>query len=395
MSLDSPLRSPEVPNEEKADAFSVNFLSLVLPERFPSNTIQPRRPEEKLLALAEFNIQSPTQSPTFESVKPTQAEIDFLKKVATPEQIKIMKEEINSLAQDPETAIIEAVKKHRIVGIGEAHIRPINAIRDQLTVTMQKLKDNGVTHLALEIQKEDQAWLDQPGQVDGAKILNKYSGANEDFIEILNAAKNAGIKLVAVDTSSAETDLIKRTQERNDFMTNEIAGIVESDKTAHVLFYVGAHHLENSINDKGSSAAQQLRERGKKHDYSIETFMPAMDDKSTGLYTNIFAETALHGASINLQQTQQLKNLPEGMDNAKDHELVDGCLVGSFDNLLILPRDHSLQVYERAYGKNSAKLIPVLDRYCQSYIKRDEYDKATQLANRSLAIEKEASGENG
>lgn len=105
-------------------------------------------------------------------------------------------------------AIISKVKRllgeYAGVFLGEIHHK--SGTLDWLKSHMQELKDAGVTRLYIEhVAAEKQEYLDNyMANIPGAREALRHNGLivgfrDESYMEVLDAAKEAGIKLVAID----------------------------------------------------------------------------------------------------------------------------------------------------------------------------------------------------
>ncbi len=175
--------------------------------------------------------------------------IDSLSKVSA---------EVANAGEKPGDAIANALRRDRVVMVGEYHVED-SAHRELGAQIMPQLKNAGLTHLAIEhssdfngkIFKADGA-VDIPSLPEG---LRHY-----EFIQMLSSAKRNGIEVVPVDAPlNAPRDL----ELRNQFMDKNISSILAESSKNRVLYWVGNHHLQmiDAAND-GPQVAQLLREKG-------------------------------------------------------------------------------------------------------------------------------------
>lgn len=169
-------------------------------------------------------------------------------------EIEAVRAEINTCGEEPAEVLLRAVSEYRVVALGEIHLGR-NAHRVYCARMMMRLKAAGATHLALEIDAEDQPVLDlfaDSGALDRGKLPCLLR--DDCYFELLKAARQAGLKLVAADTRS------RRWRDRH--MADTIGAVLDADPQARVVFWVGGGHLLDRRGDRPvSTAAVLLREK--------------------------------------------------------------------------------------------------------------------------------------
>ena len=338
------------------------------------------------------------ESPVFSDGKPTAAEIEWFKNIATSDQIEAVKREINKFGQSPQSAILDAVKRSRIVLFGELHTTP-DGMKAILGSMMSDLKAAGITHLAEEIRQKDQGLLDGIANGDEKAIqdFRKIYQVDDDWIAMTQAAAKEGIKIVAVDYNYADDadvsapDIMRL---RDNAMTNNMGSLVESDANARVGFLGGKRHLEKDDKDNYLSTSEQLAARGKAKGYTIATFASYAEDppdfgvEDTG---TVLAKAATHAIAIQTRDTAALKALP--VDIKKEGQGIVGTdglsgSMGKHDYILIVPVDTALKVTEEKYGKDSSQIIHTLKDLAQAYRHHSDNKVAQgpQLLDRALKL---------
>jgi len=220
------------------------------------------------------------QGGEFLPVKVTDQELASLADIGkTRQELEAIRSEINCVGEEPLAVAARLMQENQILGLGEMHWTP-NGHRDFGSAVMPVLKGAGATHLALEIDWWVQPVLDEfmrSGSLsrDALPCLLR----DDDYVAMLEAARRAGLKLVAVDNrpyrtvdgkpgALAEHRATARASDEqkrlygDDYMAAAIAGILDADTSAKVVFWVGAMHL---IDCRGElpcySAATLLREK--------------------------------------------------------------------------------------------------------------------------------------
>jgi hypothetical protein len=334
-------------------------------------------------------------SPPFSNEKPTDAEIEWFKNIATAKEIELVKKEINQSGEQPQAAILDSVKSHRVVGLGETHQTP-NGLRTMLELMMPDLKAAGVTHLALELRQQDQEFVNRAatGDEEAIRKLETIYAWNDDTTRLIQAAAKASIKLVTVDKNFPEGTLpaASEFQERDNVMAKAIQAIVESDPNARVLSFGGRHHWQRREDDNYLSLAEQLSARGKEKGYTVTTFAAYLEGPQEGSVESsatFLAKTITRAVSLETSKTKFFKNLPVSLNREEEqflHHKEDG-LLGKYDNVLIVPLDTALKVTEEKYGKDSPEIINRLrDLGLEWRHLIDRSDQGPALLSRALKL---------
>jgi hypothetical protein len=208
----------------------------------------------------------------------------------TPEKRSAVRNEVKQYGQTLPDLLPKLMRDNRVVAIGEGH-SPEDAMRLKGPEMVRDLAAAGATHLAVEMPESLQPVLDKfmaTGVLDEDKI--PILDRNPGYINILKAARDAHLKLVAVDSDSEyqvphtsrdangmlrdlNPEAAARFEEiwriRNSTMAVDIENILDTDPKAKVVFWVGATHLNDFVRlGKGhpTSAAELIHER-----YSMPT----------------------------------------------------------------------------------------------------------------------------
>ncbi len=234
--------------------------------------------------------------------------------------------EINDYGQSPEKAIIDLMANNRVLAVGESHQTP-NAQRDLVAEQMSALKKAGATHLAVEIPTSTQAILDQcsrTGQLDVESLPNMLQDGA--YLKLLRAARDNGIKIVAVDRSDAPDSSSGTAQSdakaepmltRDQTMADNIEKILDQDPGNKVIFFVGARHLNRSHVPESRLALDLLRTR-----YDAASIKPVYaNSRGEFLYPLPEITAGLkQSVAVSTQRAITLGSLPDSKFNEQNRE---------------------------------------------------------------------------
>jgi uncharacterized iron-regulated protein len=161
-------------------------------------------------------------------------------------------------------SLSEIVGDERVIYFGESHWD--SAPKIYLASKMRELKELGITHIILEMFNYDsQKLLDgyAAGKISDLEIIN-YLNANWGWIpqrhlQILNAARAAGIKTIALD--KREQNVVSRYEqakaqgerpdsnlgrnEKDDLhMANVVAATIKASPRNRVVVLIGVSHID-------------------------------------------------------------------------------------------------------------------------------------------------------
>jgi len=215
---------------------------------------------------------------------------DFLKKVAlfgaavvlTPKELLAQQTKSPELSDDAGIEeISHFITRHReivdyaklwpkeipVLFIGERHT--VKADKEEIIKNLAVFKKLGMTHLAMEMLREEQQKIVDDysaGKIDRGKVLeifkqgwDKRPGIAEKYMELLDAAKSNGMRILAVDlyTDSSEYGTTEFFRKRNANWAR-IAESILQDKKSRILFYNGQSHSGyNKVHD----SANEILER--------------------------------------------------------------------------------------------------------------------------------------
>lgn len=195
---------------------------------------------------------------------------------------QLVESEVARTGKDPGEALVEALRRDRVVMIGEFHT-PDNPHRELGAKLMPKLADAGATHLAIEHSADFQGKVFLPsGEVDRSQFTSIM--AQWEYLRMLQNARKAGIEVVPVDSRESDLEPIRQAlkpqleglsapnkgalttaatlDQRNRDMAANINKILEDPK-AKVVFWVGNYHLNTTqLPGEGPQVAKILRSQG-------------------------------------------------------------------------------------------------------------------------------------
>ncbi len=199
-----------------------------------------------------------------------------------------VRREIRTYGTDPKSWLVSAMKKNRVLTIGEDHVYAGTSRHHELgSSLMGALKDAGATHLAVELPSSRQDMLERfsrTGSMDESS-MESSKGTNEfistqkflkspDLINVLTAAREVGLKLVAVDDANninvGPYNGVFGTG-RDKAMAASIANILNSDPKTKFVYWVGATHAEVTVDQRDHERACQIL---RKQRYGVCSVLP-------------------------------------------------------------------------------------------------------------------------
>lgn len=176
---------------------------------------------------------------------------------------------------------------------------------------VKQARKEGATHLAISVPPSFQPALEQfnrTGELDTSTALSKSYRADEikNLINVMKAARTAGLKLLAVDT-------------RKDDIVSNLSGLVEQDKNAKVVFLGSAYN--NQEYESGDNLTAQLRSRGVSAGALLTISEISGEDSHEVIARFVCADTA-----IDMEKARATAAL-----RTQDH-----VRLGSFNHLLVL-----------------------------------------------------------
>lgn len=205
---------------------------------------------------------------TAEQLRERMLDMRKLTQVAVlPKDLAAIRNEISTHGKDPAPVLAELMRNNRVLGIGEKHASP-NPHRDFAATVMPQLGEAGATHLAIEAYSHHQYMFDRfnaGGEFTKADMQQvRGTVNNQDYRTMLEAAREAGLKVVAVDT---------KTGHRDTHMAKKIGEILDANPDNKVVFWVGSHHLVRKY-AYDTLAVELLRKK-----YTVPTVVDSIQDR--------------------------------------------------------------------------------------------------------------------
>ena len=274
--------------------------------------------------------------------KATPGELRFMASnggINEPAKVDAIKAQIADKAQDPENALVDAAKANRVVGFADLHIRR-GAYFQFLIDEMPKLKEAGITDVAVEMPQPWQRALDGWTDVGQAQMLPQLTDG-QSLLDVVDAAKNAGLKVTAVDEYYASTENGENSPTRDRAMADNIEQILQ-DKDKKVLYFVGAEHLASG--NRRATMTPTTVQRLRDDNYSVGTFYQQLPSFPDGM----------------IRSAKDL-NRPISVDT-KDADLLAPVRTvgfgqppyGSFDNVIFYPAHYKMENCESELKQSGA-----------------------------------------
>ena len=172
--------------------------------------------------------------------------------------VRNLSAELTKNGENPGDAIVAALKKNRVVLVGEYHVVD-NVHRDLGAELMPRLQKEGkLTHLAIEHARDFKGKIfTADGRVDKEALPALLQ--HDEFYRLLESAKKAGVEVVPVDASYKGN---RNLDYRNKVMDKEIGKLLGENPENKVLFWVGNFHLHTiDGTGEGAQVARLLRDK--------------------------------------------------------------------------------------------------------------------------------------
>jgi len=176
--------------------------------------------------------------------------------------------EINREGMDMLQVATNAMRKSRVLGIGEMHNEG-SPHRKFVASNMAALKGAGATHLAVELPSSNQVAVMRAIREGKAvdTTLDSFFSENPEMLQMLRNAVKAGLQVVAVDlTDVASTSDIVHNKDfeltRDEYMAKKIEEILTADAKNKVVYWCGGLHVvdpEKGGDQQRLSAGKILR----------------------------------------------------------------------------------------------------------------------------------------
>ncbi|MGD9681130.1 MAG: hypothetical protein AB7W16_08100 [Candidatus Obscuribacterales bacterium] len=170
-----------------------------------------------------------------------------------PETVERARRELVDQGVTPESLLPNLMKHNRVLALGEGH--SYNEPQEKmLTSVMADLKASGATHLAVELQDDQQPALDEFMRTGVfPDSLPSHVLTNPVYMDTLRAARDAGLKLVAVDMPHGQNET---RPERDPYMAHKIDEVLSQSPDNKVVFLVGERHIDDFTPPDGTPQKQ-------------------------------------------------------------------------------------------------------------------------------------------
>lgn len=266
----------------------------------------------------------------FDTTAASPSELTFMQNqgaVRSGAEITAIKEQISRAAQDPEQAVLKAVKNNRVLAFGDIH-GPLGPHMAFFAGEMPKLRQNGITDLAVEIPQAFQAHVDHWTAADQSFLRDRLKDKSS-IINVIDAAKKAGIKVDCVDEMYYGDG--EKLASRDRTMAKNISGIL-NDPSAKVAYFAGAEHLQNGYRQDsfGPSAVDWLRQK----QISVATFLQQLPSSQDALMP--IARDLKTAVSVNKADVSTIGGLKNSAGTTYD----------KWDNVIFYPPHYEMEGVE-------------------------------------------------
>lgn len=246
--------------------------------------------------------------------------------------------EINRFGRSPDQALPDLMSNNRILAIGEIHFfghnhqePEMNPARELIASSIPALVRAGATHLAIEAPMRYQAAIDrfmETGDVSGLPTIMR----NPEDLAVFQAARQAGLRIAAVDANENSDGNMPSGRDRNVVMANLMTNILNENPNNRIVFWAGSSHLYRT-DGAPFSAIDHLRDR-----FSTSTVVPVYDQQRGGANRELHAlsdiTTSLtRPVVVSTRDASTLGGLTDF--TTRRGELV---LMRYWDNVVIFPR---------------------------------------------------------
>lgn len=172
---------------------------------------------------------------------------------------------INQNKKTPSEIFVELVKEKKILLVGESHLNEYEPIRDAVAASLLELQEQGLTHVALEMDSRKQVEVDSLNysSPDIRQQLEKIApiGWGDGNIDILIMAKQLGLQVLLInytdDRPDSKTNNAYYQNHRDKHMTDIITS--NMDQNSKCLVFIGSRHVHKSVVEK----ERVISEKGK------------------------------------------------------------------------------------------------------------------------------------
>lgn len=149
-------------------------------------------------------------------------------------------------AVTPSDYVRQAARANQFLLFGESHDSP--RTRVFMASMIKTLKEEGFSFLAIEVDHQDQRLVDEYARTGNKAVLAGHWWINDEYIEILDAARSHGLKLVCIDDAyfHDERDGLRRLKVNKVMFRHLKEVCLDQEPEAKVAVYIGAGHIYKS-----------------------------------------------------------------------------------------------------------------------------------------------------
>ncbi|MFA6963540.1 MAG: hypothetical protein WC227_02400 [Patescibacteria group bacterium] len=202
-------------------------------------------------------------------------------------------------------AIIQIASQNDFTLIGESHLSECKEMRLSLIKSLGMLKDQGVTHLAVEADFHRQEMLDSLdftnenifGQL---KKIMPFSW-DDNNIKLIIAAKLIGIKVVCIDAENQETNDADYQNRRDETMYS----IIKEADPAKMIILIGRGHVKKHLAERAPCQRTGQNEPVKR----IGTWLAEDKTKSVSSIRNVISSGNINGLAFSMSYCVKARDL--------------------------------------------------------------------------------------
>jgi hypothetical protein len=108
------------------------------------------------------------------------------------------------------------------------------------------LKGEGFSHLAIEVAAQKQPIIDEYMRTGHREVLSADTWMNDEFIEILDAARREGMHIVCIDDAEYQEHGLDRGSVDEIMFRHLQERVLDKDPQAKVAIYIGNYHIDET-----------------------------------------------------------------------------------------------------------------------------------------------------
>lgn len=152
---------------------------------------------------------------------------------------------VKKAIKTPATYVKQAARKNQFLVFGETHSSPQKTRRFMASI-IKALKEEGFSHLAIEVDYQDQPDIDEYMRTGKKEALAKFEWMNDAFIEILDAARLHGLRVVCIDDSRYHGEGKSRWEVDEPMFDHLKTQVLDGNPRTKIAVYIGNRHIDET-----------------------------------------------------------------------------------------------------------------------------------------------------